>query len=537
MKVSINLSEIAGSYTTNTNYRVAIDEGFVLDSISKIPNAANPTLGSITSFNNLPITTIGYQTYPVVSNTTRTPTKTITATNRAIVFEPVVPKTVNLYDVTTATAVLKASIPTTSTLVSYVINNNINFDLYDYIYPNKSYRLDLPSGVCKDLMNFESVSTSSNFTVGSYVSLPPTKYMTYPVPEFEIRPFPYPNRGIVASDNYYAILEEAVIVDGYTYTHTGKYHIYRMSDDSYVRSIQNTNSQTSNTTYYGSGISNQYIAINNRTSVADDNGFKVEVRDIQTGSLVRNFNIATTGVFISGDRILFVDSALNPSKTHVYSISTGSLLYTSTAGAVIAVSNNYATVAVSGVVRIINITNGAVVYDISPPSGQTYGRPTNCQMTDSYTIYNISDYNNTRYAFVFSNITGLELHRKYYQDALIWGIPYYNAIYSTAFMSGLSIDNDYFLIANLNGTYVEGGFFSSESRYGNSAGFVEIYSMSTGNLVAKIDNPVINPNQLWPGFFGAQTFLKNKKLLASSYVEGNSSKRNLYSFNLNRLKA
>lgn len=546
MKVSINLSEIPGSYTTNTNYRVSIDVGFVLDSVSKIPNAANPTLGSITSFNDLPITTIGYQSHPVVSNTTRTSTKAVTATNRAIVFEPVVPKTVNLYDVTTATAVLKASIPTTSTLVSYVGNNNINFDLYDYIYPNKSYRLDLPSGVCNDLMKFDSVTTSSNFTVGSYVSLPPTKYMTYPLPEFEVRTSPYWNRDITASDNYYAVLEEAVIVNGYTYIHRGRYHVYRTSDNSYVRKFDNTNTGTSTTILDGSAISNQYIALLYSTDLASEPAYRVDVKNIESGTLVRSFNITAENAYISGDKLLIPETGPNYTyfRTHVYSITSGSLLYTSNHGVVIGVSDNYALVTAqvtnNWLTQLINISNGSLIYNFTNGAAGSFGmdinRVASCDLTDSYTIINCTNRETgVLYAFVFSNTTGSKLYQKQYTSTTVVGYPY-NMI-SRPGLYGVALDNDYFVIASLNGPYVQGGYLNMSNHVFNAAGYISVYSMSTGNLVAIIDNPVIDPNQQYPMLFGLQIFLSNKKMLATSDVDGNFTKRNLYSFNLNRLKA
>lgn len=518
MKVSINLNQIAGTYSTNTNYRVAIDEGFVLDSISKIPNAANATLGSITSFSTQPIIALSYQIYPDISDTNRNPIKAMTVTNRSLVFEPQTAKTISLYDITTATAVLKASIPTTSNLVTYV-NNNMNIDLYDYVYGSKTYRLDFPAGSVGDLMKFDSVTTSSNFTTGAYISLPPEKKLSPPANQ--IGNFNYGTGRNQISNNYYAISTGLTTFigtyTGSTYRHAGKIEIFNKSDDSHVRTISNT---TTTPVFYTDGslvvntlatcasISDTYVAL------SYDNPVQTQIFSISTGQLIRTLSYNGLS-FISGN-VICISTGTN---SNVYNITTGALLYT-VSGSVIAISDSYILTSVSNTAVLYNISNGSVKYTFTPSLGSASApggagaTDLRHRITDTHTVITTTRYD-TQYRYqlyVYSNTTGSLLYTFVCEN---------NAV---------GLDDTYFMLYS--------SYRAPEEPTGRIHGRINVYSLATGNVVHYIDNPTIRPGAYtYYAHFGQNLVYNNKKLIASAdYIGSGPVYDNLHSFNLNRLK-
>lgn len=518
MKVSINLNQIAGTYSTNTNYRVAIDEGFVLDSVSKIPNAANATLGSITSFATQPIIALSYQIYPDISNTNRNPIKAMTVTNRSLVFAPQLVKTISLYDVTTATSILTASIPTTSTLVTYV-NNNMNIDLYDYVYASKSYRLDFPSGAVGDLMKFDSVTTSSNFTTGAYISLPPEKKLS--PPSGQIGNYTYGTGRNQISNNYYAISTSLNVYtgtyNGSTYRHNGKIEIFNKSDDSYVRTISNTtttpilNAQGvlyANTLATCASISDSYMAL------SYDNPVQTQIFSVSTGQLIRTLSYNGLS-FISGN-VICISTGTN---SNVYNITTGALLYT-VSGSVIAISDSYILTSVSNTAVLYNISNGSVKYTFTPALGSASApegasaTDSRHRITDTHTVITTTRYD-TQYRYqlyVYSNTTGSLL---------------YNFVCEN---NAVGLDNTYFMLYS--------SYKAPEAPTGTIQGRINVYSLATGNIVHYIDNPTIRPGvYTYYARFGENLVYNNKKLIASGdYVGSGPVYDNLHSFNLTRLK-
>ena len=523
--VKINLSKLPISYSTNTNYRVDVEYGFVQEiGGNRDFSPAQLSATTITSFSEGPRI---QSTIPALNSSTVMPSILVTY-NRGYVETNTSSSLTNFYLYkSTATNTLVASIPTTSTRIIEFNTNTVEINLYGLITTTSTFYVTSDQGVVSDLFRFPSLSVIDNsqikFTVSNFISLfrdqigPsfPDGYMSGWTSPVTTTQFPVGTR-VGSSQNYYAMSDAG-----------GKVYVYNVSDNS-VKWILNDPTPTpivsnSETAIFGWSIalSDDYILIGNPYErfnyTVQDGQYRgaAYLFSMSTGQLLRTWSGGSENtalgwvVRLQGNNSFvsaFFQGSGDARQTNMYNNLNGSLIrtFSDSGGAGLAINSTHVySTGVNATTQSIKgwrISDGVNTLNIS----QSF-RPRAIAATENYII--------GAAAGAFSGPV------KVFSST---GTLVYDLINPDIFSSGgdnfgmcVDISNDYFVV-------------SSASEEGNAnyidAGKVYVYSILDGKLKYIIENPQFE-RTMTNKFFGMSISLTEKRL----YI---AAQNQLYMFNL-----
>jgi hypothetical protein len=417
-------------------------------------------------------------TIPAANTSTRYPIAILTYDRSALTAQSA------NYKLYTSTGTLVTTIAGTDSKVS-ISTGTVSINLKDHLQPNRSYYINAEEGVVKDSIQFSSVSVTSTTTVkivtGSYISGAPTLTINNPTDTGSI----WMNSTLIAASDLLGVTR-----------------IYNRSTGALVRTITLPNIDRIKY-FYGQGLAM------NETHIA----------------------ISETS---------FTASPPVASKTYVYLLSNGSLLHTLTngtadlAGAQLDMNSTHLLIPNGQQINVVSLSSGTVTYQ--------YGVNSNVLLTadrgaisDSYIVYYQTDSGN--YLYVHSATTGEFLRRIVINVPESINISNTHAIVSSAYQSPsvpatatvyrLSDGATIYTVTDedqgssgVQDNDITNEYFANGDTTG--VGIVNIYSMTTGQLILKLDNPNIpfgtaTNNQ----DFGSKLILNGSNILVG-YDDNNS---------------
>lgn len=162
-KVTIDTSALSFSWTINTNYRIAIDEGFVAQpSGEQRGNEGNDSLATFSTPATVPIV----QTLDPANGTTLTPVNTAVVREVTFTFDrpKILVATGNFYLYKTSGAVLVQTYDVTTDVVIQN-DNELVIDITDLLEADEDYYILADAGSVKDYDDFEWAGITSNTEV------------------------------------------------------------------------------------------------------------------------------------------------------------------------------------------------------------------------------------------------------------------------------------------------------------------------------------------------------------------------------------
>ena len=177
-KVTIDTSALSFSWAINTNYRIAVDEGFVAQpSGERRGNAANASLSTFSTPATVPVV----QTLDPANGTVLSPVNTAVVREITFTFDrpEILVGTGNFYLYKTAGAVLVQTYDVTSAVVIQN-NNEAVIDITDLLEAGEDYYVLADAGTIKDYDDFEFAGITSNTEVTFTAPSAPALQSTVP---------------------------------------------------------------------------------------------------------------------------------------------------------------------------------------------------------------------------------------------------------------------------------------------------------------------------------------------------------------------
>lgn len=497
-KVQIDTSKINNiPWTTSSNYRITIEEGFVREaSGNRLVNPEITFENTVTSFSNNPIISVYHPSY---NNFTRDPIVRL-STNRGAIYNSTVSGNFYLFK----DGVVLSTITNTSTNVSYV-NGYINLDLSNILTTSSNYHIQCDGNIAQDLFNFKTQSINDNsvikfITSGSYISLLPEQTFTF----YDVNVTSKDNMQTSINNDYFAI---SIIRDrGTSTTATHSVTVFSNTGNNALHTFENTGTNFD--------IFGQSISLDTKLVISSP-----ITSSVLNGDLSGRLYIYNTGTWELYNTISYTSqsSGYSPPKADRqfgwFVIHKGNYILTC-AEEVVILYNIDGSMLWNSATSSDKLSNNSEDLDAVVGSGisETINPQPLCLNSNLFgylyesggiklRLYNLSNYSlnsvinlpggNFSYCRIDIDNTYALFANSYTKIAYVYELSSGNLIYTLTipdsfnFGCYVKITPNYFIVADSDAEYTSG----------NPHGRIYLFSRTTGQLIKGIDNPYTNDPQ------------------------------------------